>query len=1145
MFKKFTIFSFVIITALLYLVSETNAQPPGSTPITVYPNYYTALGSWNYCYNGYWFQAPRDFWIVAVRKSNGWTTANFKTTHQIYQFSQVPPYSGVTFYDTVYAWSTYRMMPRWKVDSYGTDGNQVCNMSDGRNQLGQQVEDLYVQSGTVWAIYSQFDYPQAGYYYSYISLPYYTSGWYTNIGGTGFYLRPSRAYYNINPASYGYWCYNSYNMNGSSYYVGRTVFWYMLPCYIYVTQNTGGTISPSAPYGPFKPGLNVNLDYIVTPDPGKHIVNVTINGSPVGAVTRPVHTQHFGVVNQTQTLSATYGNRIIATGYGAFLSPTGTSYYVTGSNPSYTCSPFPGAFISSITATGSISGVVMIPVLNSGAGQTIALGQPGYPFANLNEDWTLDVVCMMNLFTSAEQHGTVNPLGSTDIVYGTDYPVQIIPDANYKVAHLYIDGYDIMDPSSPGYPRPELDLSNWPLVTYTINMSYSHTIHATFYAWIITPEIIGVGGTITPDLPVRVFDHAQHPFIITPDLDWSIDTVKAINLSNGEVSLIGNIPLHGGLQVMFQNITNDWKLQVIFKIDRYNVVVKNAKVIEGGKIFPTGTLSPGSDDGLIVVNSGSSLNFTITPDAGWDTKDVLLDGVSQGVVTNVPLTTIRADHEVEAKFSRKEFTVTATAGNHGVISLDGWELSPPADGKYTIYYGENARFLITPDHGYKIDQLIVDGNVANPEPEYTFYYVTIDHTMTASFVPTNGYTITSTAGTGGSISPSGAVTVIEGDDQSYTWTPNAGYEISDVLIDGESQGKITTWKFENVTSDHTIEIIFNPITTYGLQCSLDAQQVVSGQPFNITVTCVDMANQQPINPISPVDVTITAPTGTGVLSGTLQGTIPVSDNKVTISGIIYTNDVGEPNVQLISSASGMADCVITANFLASEPLTQDYDVRYDSVSTYSGKDGSTALSKWIVSWTNGSGAKHLLLMKAGNSILDSELPVDGTGYSANPSFGLGDAIGSAYVMYSDAGNSLQVTSLIEGVIYYARVFGYNGENTVANYNEEAANNNPFDDTLTEVRDSYFANGFSVSVISPNPANLELKFDLSVSIPSAFTIEVIDMQGRIAANYCSNKYYIVNEKYTIAIPVSKLSSGSYILKVYNGTEYAYQVFTVVR
>lgn len=70
------------------------------------------------------------------------------------------------------------------------------------------------------------------------------------------------------------------------------------------------------------------------------------------------------------------------------------------------------------------------------------------------------------------------------------------------------------------------------------------------------------------------------------------------------------------------------------------------------------------------------------------------------------------------------------------------------------------------------------------------------------------HTITATAGEGGSISPSGAVTVAEGADQAFTITANEGYVISDVKVDGVSVGAVDSYAFGNVTGDHTIEATF-------------------------------------------------------------------------------------------------------------------------------------------------------------------------------------------------------------------------------------------------------------------------------------------------------------------------------------------------
>ena len=70
------------------------------------------------------------------------------------------------------------------------------------------------------------------------------------------------------------------------------------------------------------------------------------------------------------------------------------------------------------------------------------------------------------------------------------------------------------------------------------------------------------------------------------------------------------------------------------------------------------------------------------------------------------------------------------------------------------------------------------------------------------------YTIEAAAGAGGSISPSGNISVREGRDQTFTITPDKGYAVANVKIDGESIGAVKSYTFENVSKAHTIEVIF-------------------------------------------------------------------------------------------------------------------------------------------------------------------------------------------------------------------------------------------------------------------------------------------------------------------------------------------------
>ena len=70
------------------------------------------------------------------------------------------------------------------------------------------------------------------------------------------------------------------------------------------------------------------------------------------------------------------------------------------------------------------------------------------------------------------------------------------------------------------------------------------------------------------------------------------------------------------------------------------------------------------------------------------------------------------------------------------------------------------------------------------------------------------HTINASAGTGGSISPSGSTSVTVGTSKTFTITANDGYAVSDVLVDGKSVGAVGSYTFTNVTSSHTISAVF-------------------------------------------------------------------------------------------------------------------------------------------------------------------------------------------------------------------------------------------------------------------------------------------------------------------------------------------------
>lgn len=83
------------------------------------------------------------------------------------------------------------------------------------------------------------------------------------------------------------------------------------------------------------------------------------------------------------------------------------------------------------------------------------------------------------------------------------------------------------------------------------------------------------------------------------------------------------------------------------------------------------------------------------------------------------------------------------------------------------------------------------------------------------------YSITAIAGEGGRIDPDGRVSVRENGGMTFAMIPNEGYEIADVLVDGESVGAVVEYSFEKVSKGHAIEAAFREAPSSYALCSKD------------------------------------------------------------------------------------------------------------------------------------------------------------------------------------------------------------------------------------------------------------------------------------------------------------------------------------
>ena len=147
-------------------------------------------------------------------------------------------------------------------------------------------------------------------------------------------------------------------------------------------------------------------------------------------------------------------------------------------------------------------------------------------------------------------------------------------------------------------------------------------------------------------------------------------------------------------------------------------------------------------------------------------------------------------------------TITASAGTGGAIAPNGASV---------VFEGANASYTIGANACFSIADVLVDGVSVGAVAGYSFINVTVDHTIAASFSANGPYTITATAGAGGTISPAGDIPVNCGAVRSFTIAPDACHTLANVLVDGASVGAVASYSFTNVTSNHTIAASFTAI----------------------------------------------------------------------------------------------------------------------------------------------------------------------------------------------------------------------------------------------------------------------------------------------------------------------------------------------
>ena len=283
------------------------------------------------------------------------------------------------------------------------------------------------------------------------------------------------------------------------------------------------------------------------------------------------------------------------------------------------------------------------------------------------------------------------------------------------------------------------------------------------------------------------------------------------------------------------------------------------------------------------------------------------------------------------------FTITSSAGAYGSISPSG---------TFSLTEGQSETFNITPNSGFHIQAVLVDGTDIGASSQYTFNELSANHTIHATFAsnPVTLHTIVASDDGHGSISPKGNVTVIEGNNQNFTITPTAGYHIADVRVDGQSVGAKSVYEFPNVTGPHTISAsfavnMFTITATAGSNGSITPGTVSVAQGSGKTFT-FEANNGYEIANVVVDNQSKGAVTSYTFSDITANHTITATFDAV--SAAVPTDDVP-------SGSTSAGDSSSSSDSSGSTDSTSSISVSYGTIIIDNGDSGTNSTGTWSVS----------------------------------------------------------------------------------------------------------------------------------------------------------------------------------------------------
>ena len=484
-----------------------------------------------------------------------------------------------------------------------------------------------------------------------------------------------------------------------------------------------------------------------------------------------------------------------------------------------------------------------------------------------------------------------NTTKSFSIAEGASATISISPNSGYKLSKLTVNGTNVTSSVSNNQYTISNITANTAVVATFEQITYTLSVQATGSGTVAYNSTSVKNTTRT----FTVNHGTSATLTITPDAGYRLASLTVngtnvtTNVSNGKYT-ISNITANTNVIATFEQIT-------------YNLNVQasgNGSITYDGTSVKNGTHS-------FTVNYGASATMTLKPDDGFRLASLAVNGtdVTEKVSNNqYTISNITATTTVVATFEQipvTYYTLSIQSGSGGSVSYNGITITNDTK-TYTVAEGVSATITITPDSGYRLSKVTVnetDVTSKVSDNQYTVSNITANTTVSVTFeeIPPVTYTLSISATGNGSASYSGetirsgskSFTLNEGANATITFTPDNGYRIANVKVNGSDvTNKVANnqYTISSISANTTVAVTFEaiPPTTYQLTISASGNGEVSYSGETIR----NGNKSFTLNEGTNATITFSPDNGyriANVIVNNTDVTNKVANNQYTVSGI--------------------------------------------------------------------------------------------------------------------------------------------------------------------------------------------------------------------------------------------------------------------